>query len=341
MLLFRFVDDFEGGYHIDDRSEFDECIDKLRHRFNIKVLPNTDTILGMHLTRDRSMKTIRLDLDGYIRAALDKYGLSECKSAPTPEAVRSTSTATTESSNEDDTPTDRQLYMEITGTVMYAACAARPDIAHAAHRLASQMQSPTRRDMTAAKRVLRYLSGTRSIGLLFGVHRTTTSSIESRGHHRQQLAVCAYADADWANDKSDRRSITGWVAKVNGDLISWASKKQRTIALSTCEAELYAESSAIQEVLWLRGMLTELGLRVQTGSIVHGDNQSTIAISNNGLKGERTKHIDVKYRFITETVQSGDVVLKWIPTTEQQADIFTKALAQPVFERFRSDLMSA
>jgi len=79
---------------------------------------------------------------------------------------------------------------------------------------------------------------------------------------------------------------------------------------------------------------------VQTGSLVYGDNQSTIAISKNGIKGERTKHVDVKYHFITETVESGKVQLKWIPTTEQQADIFTKALAAPVFEHFRKALMT-
>ena len=154
------------------------------------------------------------------------------------------------------------------------------------------------------------------------------------------MSVCSFADADWATDKEDRRSVTGWVAKLNGDLISWAAKKQRTVALSTCEAELYAEAAAIQEVLWLRGMLKELGLKVEAPSTVHGDNQSTIAVSQNGIKGERTKHIDVKYRFVTEVIDRGDVRLQWVSTTEQQADLFTKALAQPVHEKFRDALMS-
>jgi len=130
------------------------------------------------------------------------------------------------------------------------------------------------------------------------------------------------------------------VAKLNGDPISWASKKQRTVALSTCEAELYAEAAAIQEVLWLRGLLAELGLQSNTGSTVYGDNQSAIAVSKNGVKGERTKHVDIKYHFVTETVESGVVLLKWIPTAEQQADIFTKALSAPVFMQFRKQLMT-
>jgi hypothetical protein len=155
-----------------------------------------------------------------------------------------------------------------------------------------------------------------------------------------QVDVCAFADADWANDKGDRRSVTGWVAKLNGDPVSWSSKKQRVVALSTCEAELYAESAAIQEVLWLRGLMEELGLHTQTGSTVFGDNQSAIAVSQNGVKGERTKHVDVKYHFVTETVERGEVRLRWVPTAEQQADIFTKALAAPAFLHLRRQLMS-
>ena len=134
------------------------------------------------------------------------------------------------------------------------------------------------------------------------------------------------------------------MAKINGDPISWSSKKQRVVALSTCEAELYAEAAAIQEVLWIRGMLAELGLQsnLKVGSTVYGNNgyQSTIAVSKNGVKGERTKHVDVKYHFVTESVASGQVKLQWIPTTEQQADIFTKALSTQVFTHLRAKLMT-
>jgi hypothetical protein len=165
---------------------------------------------------------------------------------------------------------------------------------------------------------------------------------DSRGRKAQvQVDVCAFADADWANDRGDRRSITGSVAKLNGDPVSWSSKKQRVVALSTCEAELYAESAAIQEVLWLRGLMEELGLHTQTGSTVYGDNQSAIAVSENGVKGERTKHVDVKYHFVTETVERGAIKLRWVPTAQQQADIFTKALAAPAFHHFRKQLMTA
>ena len=96
----------------------------------------------------------------------------------------------------------------------------------------------------------------------------------------------------------------------------------------------------MQEVLWIRGMLADLGLGSSVGSTVYGDNQSAIAVSKNGVKGERTKHIDIKYHFVTEAVENKIVKLQWIPTAEQQADICTKALSSPVFLKLRAKLMT-
>jgi hypothetical protein len=293
-------------------------------------------MLGMRITRDRKLRTITLDQELYITKALEKFGLAQCKIVSTPETVG----AADDRAESLDKSTDRQRYMEIVGSLMYAAISTRPDIAHAVHYLASHMQEPTHRHALAAERVLRYLAGTKSVGLVFGARNGETVG-DSRGRGAQvQVDVCAFSDTDWANSKHDRKSISGWVAKLNGDPVSWSSKKQRVVALSTCEAELYAEAAAIQEVLWLRGLMKELGLNASTGSLVYGDNQSAIAASSNGVKSERTKHVDVKYHFITETVENGDVKLKWVPTQQQQADIFTKALHAPVFLHLRRLIMS-
>jgi hypothetical protein len=338
LLLFLFVDDMQVGYHLTDLVEWSALKAQLVQRFNTKDMGPSTWILGMRITRNRKARTITLDQELYVTKALQRYGMQECKMASTPEAV---SAVTGCSEEELSAPAEQHLFQEIVGTLMYAAVSCRLDIAHAVHSLASDMQAPTGRSMLAAKRVLRYLAATKDIGLVFGTLAGGKSAVsDTRGHSNTLLDVCAYADADWANDKKDRKSITGWVAKLNGDPISWSSKKQRVVALSTCEAELYAEGAAVQEVLWLRDLMSELGLQVQFGSLVYGDNQSTIAVSQNGVKGERTKHVDVKYHFITQTVEEGAVKLKWIPTAEQQADIFTKALAPPVFERLRQQLMS-
>jgi hypothetical protein len=336
MLLFLFVDDFQASYHSEDKAEWNECKAKLVARFDTKDLGESTWILGMRITRDLKARTITLDQEQHLTKALRRFGMAESKVVPTPGVPGG---ASAEAVAEELGPVDVQLYQEMVGTLMYSAVSCRPDIAHAVQKLSQAMQAPTQQDVLAAKRVFRYLAGAKDIGLVFGSRCSQLQ--DTRGRRNPfRLEVCAFADADWANDKSDRKSITGWVAKVNGDPISWASKKQRTVAQSTCEAELYAEAAAMQEVLWLRGLLAELGLHTQTGSLVYGDNQSTLAISTNGIKGERTKHVDVKYHFITETVERGDVKLKWIPTTEQQADIFTKPLAAPAFQHLRQLLMT-
>ena len=341
LLLFLFVDDMQIGYHLSDREEWGALKAQLVLRFNTKDMGASTWILGMRITRNRRARTITLDQELYVTKALERYGMQECKPVSTPEMPGGIDCMGGDDA-EMSAPADLQLFQEMVGTLMYAAVSCRLDIAHAVHALASEMQAPTGRSMLAAKRVLRYLAGTKDIGLVFGaLAGGKTAAAETRGHQATALVdVSAYADADWANNKKDRKSITGWVAKLNGDCISWSSKKQRVVALSTCEAELYAEAAALQEVLWLRDLLTELGLHVQMGSLLHGDNQSTIAVSKNGVKADRTKHVDVKYHFVTQTVQEGKVQLKWIPTAEQQADIFTKALAAPVFERLRQQLMS-
>jgi hypothetical protein len=335
MMLFLFVDDFQVSYHRDDKAEWDELKAALVRRFDAKDMGRSKWILGMRITRNRAARTIDLDQELYITKALEKYGLAECKVADTPEVVGA---AQQEPSEQQRKPVDRQRYMEIVGTLMYAAISSRLDIAHAVHYLACFMLEPTELHMAAAERVLRYLAGTREVGLRFG-SRNGEAAGDSRGRQSLQVDICAFSDADWANNKADRKSVTGWVAKLNGDPVSWASKKQRTVALSTCEAELYAKSAAIQEVLWLRGLMKELGLHATAGT-VHGDNQSAIAVAKNGIKGERTKHVDVKYHFVTESVERGEVQLKWVSTHEQQADIFTKALPAPLFHQFRKQLMT-
>jgi hypothetical protein len=338
LLLFLFVDDMQIGYHAEDQAEWQQLKAQLVQRFNTKDMGASTWILGMRITRNRKARTITLDQELYVTKALQRYGLHECKVASTPEAVGEISGCSEE---ELRAPAEQHLFQEMVGTLMYAAVSCRLDIAHAVHALASDMQAPTGRSMLAAKRVLRYLAGTKDVGLVFGaVAGGKAAASDTRGRSSTLVDVCAYADADWANDKKDRKSITGWVAKLNGDPISWSSKKQRVVALSTCEAELYAEGAAVQEVLWLRDLLSELGLHVKLGSLVYGDNQSTLAVSQNGVKSDRTKHVDVKYHFITQTVEEGAIKLKWIPTVEQQADIFTKALGAPIFQRLRQQLMS-
>ena len=327
MLLFLFVDDMQVGFQAEDEAEWEESHALLQQRFNITNLGDSTFMLGMRITRDRRARTLTLDQELYITKALEKFGLDRCKSAPTPGVVTSSRSppATTDEERErvrlrgggvsDQQPIDVKLYQEKVGTLLYAAISTRPDIAYEVNRRAQHMQAPTIADGRACDRVFRYLAGTKSLGLLFG-----------RGSAADTGALSAYADADWGSNPSDRKSITGWVAMLGGDPVSWASKKQKVVSQSSCEAELYAEAAAINEIKWLRGLLDELGLGGTHTPILFGDNQSTQSLTRNGIKSERTKHVDIKYQFVTDEVTRGHVQLQWVPTTQQLADVLTKAL---------------
>jgi hypothetical protein len=272
-----------------------------------------------------------LDQELYITKALEKFGLGSCKPAPTPGAAAADDLGDAESSDLLQL-TDQQLFQEKVGTLLYGAISTRLDIAFAVNKLTQRMQAPTIRDAKACdRRVFRYLAGTKSLGLLFG----------RRGGDVKQQSVSAYADADWAGDKDDRKSVSGWVAFLNGDPVSWSSKKQKVVSQSTCEAELYAEAAAINELKWLSDLMHEIGLELASAPVVYGDNQSAQALSKNGIKSERTKHIAVKYAFIHDEVESGRVQLRWVPTGEQLADVLTKALPRVQHQALRKELMTS
>lgn len=327
MLLFLFVDDMQVGFQAEDEAEWQESHALLQQRFNITSLGDSTFMLGMRITRDRRTRTLTLDQELYVTKALEKFGLDQCKSAPTPGVVASSRSPPATADDErklvrlrgggasDQQPIDVKLYQEKVGTLLYAAISTRPDIAYEVNRRAQHMQAPTVADGRACDRVFRYLAGTKTLGLLFG-----------RSSSNNDASISAYADADWGSDPSDRKSITGWIAMLGGDPVSWASKKQKVVAQSSCEAELYAEAAAINEIKWLRGLLDELGMGGLRTPILFGDNQSAQSLSRNGIKSERTKHVDIKYRFVTDEVSRGQVQLQWVSTTQQLADVLTKAL---------------
>jgi Reverse transcriptase (RNA-dependent DNA polymerase) len=327
MYLYLFVDDFQSAFHITDIDEWTELKQLLIDEYQTKELGASVWMLGMRITRNRSDRTIILDQETYITKALEKFDLNECKMATTPESTGVTEATAPEDAL--DRPVDQLQYMSLVGTALYATTSIRLDAAHALQRRAARVQSPTNRDMIAIKRVFRYFSGSRSVGLKFG-----------GGQHHTDVTVDSFSDADWGNDKVDRKSISGWIVKLNGTPVAWSAKKQSTVALSTCEAELYSLSEVVKEVLWLQGLLNELSLTFTAPSIVHCDNSSTVTISKTGVKTERTKHIDIRHNFITDTVASGVIKTQWISTNDQQADILTKPLPAQVFLKFRAMLMT-
>ena len=172
--------------------------------------------------------------------------------------------------------------------------------------------------MTAVKRIFRYLIGTKNLGLWY-----------PKG---EELSVIGYCDADFARCRVERKITSGLCILLGGCLISWNSKKQNSIALSIAEAEYVASGTCTAQILWVQSQLADYGLTIKRIPIMC-DNTSAINLAKNSIVHSRTKHIEIRYHFIRDHIRKGDIELKFIDTTRQLADLFTKPLGA---ERFNS-----
>ncbi|TFY74078.1 hypothetical protein EWM64_g9933 [Hericium alpestre] len=211
-------------------------------------------------------------------------------------------------------------YREAVGSLMYAALGTWPDIAYAVTTLSQFMHNPGRTHWEAAKCVIRYLKTTRDEWLTYGE--------DSEG------GIIGYSNADWGSN-DHRHSISGFVFLVDGGAVSWSSKKQSVVTLSSTEAEYIAMTHAAKEVLWICAILGEIIGQFDKPTTLFCDNQSAITLAQDNIFHSHTKHISIRYHFICDVVEQEQVDLVYCPTAEMAADIFTKALARPKVEKMR------
>lgn len=292
-------------------------------KFNMKDLGETRYILGMEVIRNRAERTLELRQTGYVQRVLERFGMEQARPVATPAEG---SLARSESGGK---PELRGEFLQMVGAELHATRWTRPDGSFAVHELSRHMSAVEQEHVVAAKRVLRYLRGTSELGIKYGGMTGSDAGTKLVG----------YCDSDWAGDVSTRRSTTGYVFMLGGAAVSWESRLQPTVALSSSEAEYMALSAAVQEALHLRQLLKDLGFEQRGATPIKEDNQACIALSKNKVTSKRTKHIDVRYHFTRERVESGEVVLEYVPSAEQLADLLTKALERVKVERLRARVL--
>lgn len=279
----------------------------LKGPFDARDLGEAEHYLGIKITRDRGSRTIKLSQELMTKELVSRYGLEECKprSIPLPPSAKM--------SRDDGETLNKETYSynQLVGSLMYLSVCTRPDISFAVGALARYMSCSTTEHWQAAKGVVRYLAGTLTYGIIFGGPNATD--------------VVGYCDADYAGDVDTRRSTGGYVFIMNGAAITWQSKRQATVAASTTEAEYISAASAVKESLWLKQLLSDLGVAPGTISI-RADNQSAIKLLRNPVSSMRSKHIDVAHHFARERVARKEVAFEFVATDQQIADIMTKAL---------------
>lgn len=291
----------------------------LAEQFKMKDLGQLKHFLGIDF--DFSDDCIKMSQEKYTNKILQRFNMSECRVRDTPCEQK------LEYSNDAVKMTDIRMYREAVGSLIYLTTCTRPDLSFVVSRLSQYLAEPTEEQWVTVKHVLRYLKGTANKGLTF--RRST-----------ENLGIKAYSDADWAADASDRRSTTGYCVSLseNSALVSWKTKKQPTVALSTCEAEYMALASTVQECLYLEHLLGEMDGYNYTQTVIHEDNQGTIALARNPVNRKRCKHIDIKYHFIRSTVNEGKVNLMYCSTDEMVADVMTKPVSKFKLGKFAGPL---
>jgi hypothetical protein len=317
-----YADDF---LHFSNNKDMYAKFQKLlKDRFDIKS-GAVGVYLGNNIVVESECFKVSIDQSTYIQDILDKFEMDNSHPVGTPITKR----LSVAERGEELSPELRSTYRVMVGSLLYLACWTRPDIAFAVSELSRFVSDPGGTHMQAAKRVLRYLKGTKDLGL-----RYTRPLVDSL----DELWGCV--DSDWAGCADTRKSTTGYVLVLNGAAVSWKSKRQNVVALSSAEAEFMAASSLVQEVIYIRKLLTNLGFPQRNATEIGEDNRTCIAWSEGSVGGRvRAKHIDLRQHFVHNAVQDKVLSLRSIKSEDNVADLLTKPLAEPAFQVLRKQIM--
>jgi hypothetical protein len=297
-----FVDDLIISAKEEEAKKVKEM---LMNEFKMRDLGYLSWILGIKVERKETK--IELSQKAYINTILEKFRMNDSKPTLTPFPFKWEN----DLSDANEPFENIQLFQQIVGSLIYLSNKTRPDISCSVGMLARKMSNPTKHDYNLSKRVMRYLNGTKELKLTYD----------------KKTTIAGYSDASYAEDKIDRKSTSGYVFMMNGGAISWRSGKQKIVTLSSMESEYVALTDAAKEGLFLKQLINEQQPnRINQPIIIYEDNQSSIKTAQNRIHNNRSKHIDVRHHFIREQVEMKNINVEYIPTTDQIADIFTKAL---------------
>ncbi|KAK1423646.1 hypothetical protein QVD17_18952 [Tagetes erecta] len=287
---------------------------KMESVFDMKDLGMLSYYLGIEV--DQTENGIVIKQEGYAKKILKMAGMSNCNASLWPMEHKLQLTK-----DEDGRSVNPTEYRRIIGSLRYLIHT-RPDLSYSVGVVSRFMQNPKESHYAAVKQILRYIKGTTGFGLKY--------------HKEGDGRLVGYSDSSYGTDTEDRRGTTGVAFYYSNNLITWASQKQQTVALSSCEAEFMAANAAACQALWLRQLISELtGKQAQKVQLLV-DNESAIALMKNPVFHQRSKHIDTKYHFIRECVERDKVLVEHVSGKLQKADILTKALPRVKFVEMRA-----
>ncbi|GJZ46052.1 putative RNA-directed DNA polymerase [Tanacetum coccineum] len=311
IILLLYVDDMLiVGKNIGRIAQLKRDLSK---SFSMKDLGPAKQIIGIRIFRDRGAKKLHISQEQYIEKVLCRFNMDKAKVVSSPLTTNFKLTdKDCPSSKKNIEKMDRVPYASAVGSLMYAMVCTRPDLAHAVGVVSRFLSNPGKKHWEAVKWIFRYLRGTSKLGITFG--------------NRKPMLV-GFTDSDMAGNKDNMKSTSGYLMTFAGGAVSWQSRLQKCVALSTTEAEYVAATEACKELLWLKRFLQELGFKQQRYAVLC-DNQSTIHLAKNSMFHKRTKHIDIRYHWIRDAIEDGMFELNKVHTDDNASDMLTKAVAR-------------
>ena len=292
----------------------DQTISDIRQIWEVTVLGEPAKIVGIEITQTED--SIKIAQKLYIKSILEREGLGEINSVTTP----LNSNIKLEPNPDGNEGNRSNSFARLLGELQFLANCTRPDIAFAVNRLASYTANPSLQHFVAVKRILRYLAGTQDHGITYSKSLASTNIDDNNFY--------GFADAAFANH-DDLKSTSGYVFLASGGAITWKSKKQTTIALSSTEAEYVALSEAAREACWLRNLYDEIGYPQKYPTIIKGDNDGSIAMAKNQQFHNQSKHIAIRWHWVRDLVEQQLINIETCRDPQQTADVLTKALPRP------------
>lgn len=287
----------------------------------MKGLGDATSVLGIRITRGEK-GSIALDQPKYIGEVLKRFHLEECNPTSIPVDVnQKLSSNMSPTKYHEIEEMSKRPYREAIGSLLFAAQITRPDNSYGVNLLSRFSTNPGKAHWGAVKRIIRYLKGTIDKKLVYT---------------RDDSEIMGFCDADYAGNTDTRQTTTGFVYLFQKAAISWQSKLQKRITISTTESEYIAMVAAAKESIWLKQLQREIFPEAPKSMVLNCDNKSAKQFAINNNHSDATKHIDVKTKFLHQMIQFGEIELKYICTDEMIADALTKALSKQKFEHFTS-----
>ncbi len=322
-LTDTYTDDIFGASSTEEEKERRKS--EMGKEWEIKDVGETEYFLGMRVQQDLTLGTIRFSQRPYWEHVVNRFNLEHIhpRNIPLPVGIILDTNMSPKTESEKHQMADKP-YRPLLGSVMWGQLATRPDLSFAVSLLSRFQANPGIEHWNALLHVIGYIKNTINYGITYS--------------RDAELSPLAFVDADYGGCRDTRRSTSGYVFTMAGGPVSWSSKRQATVALSTVEAEYVSMSRCAQQMVWMQNWLDEVSITHDMPGVIKGDSRGAIALTKNTKDHGKIKHINIRHHYIRELVKSGTIMLEQVPSLENLADLFTKPLPRDHHHRILSGL---